>query len=231
MGIELDTQSKIKIHSLKVSGRGCINYQYFLVNNDTRDAIIVDPAWEKNSILREIESLSLNPKGIILTHYHSDHVSLADLFAKRYNIPVYMSDVEQDFYGFKCANLRVARDSESFYIDSLKVYPILTAGHTKGSMSFLVGDNLLTGDTIFIEGCGMMFGKGAEPRDMYESIQFLKKNLDKTVKIYPSHSYGEEPGKEFAYLLKYNIYFHFPDYESFAKFRLRKNQSGWFNFK
>jgi len=231
MNIEVDTCSNIVVYPIKVKRRGCINYNYIVFNQDSKEAIIVDPAWEEKTLNHAIENLQVTVVGVLLTHYHSDHVNLANTFAKKYNIPVFISQIEQEFYGFTCENMRQAIDGQSFSIESITVYPILTAGHTKGSICYLIGENLFTGDTIFIEGCGMMFGEGSDAKDMYNSILYLKQHLPKTVIIYPGHSYGEECGKPFSYLLKYNIYFHFPDYDQFAKFRLRENQSGWFNFK
>ena len=167
---------------------------------------------------------------ILLTHSHFDHVNLADALSKKYDSPVLMSRIEIDFYRFNCNNLLAIEDSTPFSFGHSRVLPILTPGHTKGSLSYLIGENLFSGDTLFCEGCGICQGLGADPDAMFESISFLKHQLPLETRIYPGHSYHEAPGKPFSYLMKNNIYLQLDSREHFVRFRMRHNQKKfrWF---
>ncbi|WP_268964163.1 MBL fold metallo-hydrolase, partial [Paenibacillus sinensis] len=71
---------------------------------------------------------------------------------------------------------------------------ILTPGHTYGSACYLTSDHLFTGDTVFIEGCGLCDTVGGDPEQMFHSIQRIKSAINPMVQIFPGHSYGKNPG-------------------------------------
>ena len=64
-----------------------------------------------------------------------------------------------------------------------------TPGHTPGSQCFVVGDNLVSGDTLFIEGCGRTDLPGADPDEMYTSLQRLA-SLPGRLMLWPGHHYS-----------------------------------------
>jgi hydroxyacylglutathione hydrolase len=106
----------------------------------------------------------------------------------------------------------------------MKIQPIWTPGHTMGCFCYLIEDNLFTGDVLFAEGCGMCPNLPAA-YTMFESLSKLKAIIMPHTRIYPGHSYGQQPGQLFSFLLKDNIYLQFSDKESFSAFRLRKGQN------
>lgn len=222
---------KLEICSLKVKSHSIINYCYLIINPVLNTAVIVDPAWELDTIEQAIQKKKVKLSGILLTHHHFDHVNLADGLASQYQIPVFMSQSEIEYYKFQCTNLKAITHSDRFIVAGIPIKPIFTPGHTYGGISYLIEENLFCGDTLFIEGCGMCFGKGANPHILFDSLQTLKKSISPETCIYPGHSYGEEPGKSFKYLLEHNIYLHFNEQETFVDFRMRENQKGLFNFK
>ncbi|MFC1667954.1 MBL fold metallo-hydrolase [Chlamydiota bacterium] len=223
---------KISVEIIKVSKYIFFkNYSYLVINTESRETVIIDPSWQTEKIDKKIHELNLYPKAILITHSHFDHAGSVDYLTKKYGLNVYMSKDEIDYYGFHCSNLVALKDDEIIPFGTSGIKPILTPGHTKGGMCYLIDGNYFTGDTIFTEGCGICWGDGADPREMYSSIQKIKKNISSETKIFPGHSYGEEPGKPFSYLLKNNIYININSEEEFISFRMRKNQSGLFNFK
>jgi len=203
------------------------NQSYLVHQNEV--GLLIDPAWDFKLIDNFIVDAKIKLLGVMLTHSHYDHTNLADKFASKYGCPVYMSDVEIEHYHFRCKNLRKTHHLSSLDFGELNVLPILTPGHTEGGMCYLINNNLFTGDTFFIEGIGVCDKKGAY--DLFNSVQFVKRNLGLTTKFWPGHSFGKEPGKNLKYLLKNNIYFAFKDRDKFIKFRTRKNQPSIFNFK
>ena len=64
-------------------------------------------------------------------------------------------------------------DDDVVQVGSVPVRLLHTPGHTPGSQCFIVGDNLVSGDTLFLEGCGRTDLPGADPGDMYTSLQRL----------------------------------------------------------
>lgn len=206
------------------------NYCYTIVDQENHSAIFIDPAWEMDKILRDIEQYAVVPKAVLLTHHHMDHVHLAGDFAKTFNIPVYISQDEIDFYGYSCTNLVGLKSYSPFFIDNVYIKPIHTPGHTYGGICYLINDYLFTGDTLFIEGCGVCLGKGSSPEALYQTLQNLKAVIPYETRIYPGHSFGKEPGVTFEELLQLNIYCHFKTEKDFVGFRMRSQQNKTFSF-
>lgn len=221
----------MKIYPIKATLSAFKNYCYLVQDPATKEAFLVDPAWEKEKIEFQINECLAKVKAILLTHHHLDHVNLAEYFARKYEIPVFLSKREKEEYLFKCYNLETLDNSNAKKIGSLTFIPLLTSGHTSGSLCYWIDQLLLTGDTLFSEGCGMCTGQGADPNNMFESLMHLKKIIPPDTRIYPGHSYGVEPGQPFSFMLKYNIYLSFEKREDFIKFRMRPNQQGLFAFK
>jgi hydroxyacylglutathione hydrolase len=205
------------------------SYSYIVFETKNHTALIIDPAWDYLNINKNLSDLYL--QCILLTHHHFDHVSAAEILAINKNVPVFMAKEEIDYYNFRCKNLNAITNDENLSFGEFIIEPILTPGHTKGSMCYQIENDLFTGDTVFIEGCGICNFDGGNPYEMFESIQKLKNKISKDTIIYPGHSYGQSPGKAFGFLLSDNIYFTFDNCQSFVDFRMRKNQKGLFNFK
>lgn len=219
----------IRVYTLRVSNFLIVNYCYVVTFD--KSALLIDPAWELDKIEKTLKEQNVNLIGILLTHHHPDHVNLAPTIAKKYGIPVYMSKIEIDFYHYTCVNLIALEDFASFNFNEVKITPILTPGHTKGGISYLIGNNLFCGDTLFIEGCGICSGPGADAGIMFQSLQFLKRNIPADTLIYPGHSYGHPVGKPFHFLLQNNLYLMINNEDEFIKYRMRPNQKNLFQFK
>jgi glyoxylase-like metal-dependent hydrolase (beta-lactamase superfamily II) len=218
------------VHAIKVCRGMFKNYSYLGIDAASKDSFLVDPAWELDKIEGALSRSGFACRFILLTHSHFDHVDLADELGARLDIPVYMSKVEAEAYQFRCRNLVLLREEDSVPFGAGAISPMLTPGHTKGSTCFLFEDSLFTGDTLFFEGCGMCAGEGADPKELFRSIQRLKASIDPHTRIYPGHSYGKEPGQRFAMLLHYNIYLQFEQEKDFVAYRMRAGQTGWANF-
>lgn len=218
------------IDTLRLRHRNFINYSYIVFNQDTLAAVLVDPAWQPDTITERLTELNASVSAILLSHSHYDHVNLSDRLANVYNAAVLMSKQEIDYYHFKCKNL-IAIDTESeFELNHIVVQPFQTPGHTKGSLCFQVGSNLFTGDTLFSEGCGTCECLGGNPHEMYESIQKIKAVVDPETRIFPGHCYGQAPGMQLDVLKTLNIYLSLEDKERFVSFRMRPYQPALLNF-
>ncbi len=219
------------IFKLKVEFVNIKNFCYIILDKHTREAAIIDPAWEFDKIINQLNQLDAKLTSIFLTHSHYDHTNLAEFLVKRYDASVFMSKNEVDYYGYRSLKLNATCDKEDVYVGKTKVTCMLTPGHTFGSNCYLLEDCMFTGDTVFIEGCGICTGRGASVEQMYSSIQKIKNKVNHNIKIYPGHSYGKMPGYDISHLLKENIYFIIDDKEIFIKYRMRANQRNLFDFK
>lgn len=221
-------KDSLELEIFKVGNSIFKNYCYFIHRN--MKGLLIDPAWEYDRIVSFVKGNSIQLKGILLTHSHIDHVDLAEQIALEYKIPVYMSKEEIDYYQFNCFNLTPVHNMTKMPFDDISVIPILTPGHTKGSVCYLIDDLLFSGDTLFMEGCGECTGLGASATDLFNSLSFLKDVLPSNTKVFPGHSFGELPGKTIDYLLKNNIYFQIDKVEQFVKYRMRRGQKSGFSF-
>lgn len=210
---------------------GFSNWCYIIESLTSSTAVIIDPAWEFHTFHNYLERRNLKVEGVLLTHSHMDHVNLVEKFIHTYNTPVFMSEVEIDYYNYRCKNLRTLQHNQKLLIKEMEFNCYLTPGHTAGSMCYGIDGNLFTGDTVFYEGCGICNTAGGSPGDMFHSIQFIKKYFPDRTRIFPGHVYGVSVGQYLMEVIRDNIYFNIEDIDKFTEFRMRKGQSGWFQFK
>lgn len=219
------------VHPLRVSSLSMINYCYIIVDRESREAAIVDPAWDSRQIVRQIEQMELKLTAILLTHSHIDHVNKVESLVKKYNPTVYMHEDEITYYGYSAPNLTPLKHLEEVRLGSSVIRCLHTPGHTKGGACYLLSDDIFTGDTLFIEGCGICTTKGGDADEMFDSLRLLKELVSPDVAVYPGHRYKMELGQSFSSLKKLNIYLAIDKREQFVTFRMRKRQSNLFKFK
>lgn len=205
-------------------GSFIVNYSYIIIDRASKEAAIVDPAWELGKVTTTLDGLGVRLTQILLTHSHIDHVNLVSPLVELYNPMVFMSAKEIDFYGFRCKNLSPVCHLDSIKLGHTLIECLFTPGHTAGGMCFVLPDSIFTGDTIFIEGCGICNTQGGSPEKMFESIQMVKNMVHPNTLVYPGHSYGKEPGCSLSLLMDENIYFLIEKRGIFVNFRMRKNQ-------
>jgi glyoxylase-like metal-dependent hydrolase (beta-lactamase superfamily II) len=70
---------------------------YILIDDTTRDALIIDPGDEGESLVRYLESMKINLKAVLLTHGHVDHVGAVDAVRDAFSVPVYISEIDMKF--------------------------------------------------------------------------------------------------------------------------------------
>lgn len=202
------------------------NFSYFVGGLKIKRIGIVDPV-NYNHLRAEMEAEMLQPLMILLTHSHRDHVEGVDELVEMYGIPVYMHknargrvDVEETYTIF-------VEDGDLIDIEDFKVEVMHTPGHIDDALCFYVSaensddgvPKLITGDTVFVEGCGRADLQYSNVRDLYESLQRIKALPDNT-KIYPGHDYGPEQVSTIGYEKKHNRFFKAKDFEEFRKLRM-----------
>lgn len=195
------------------------NFMYLLGDPDSRKALVVDPAWDVASLVKIGRDDGYEIVGALITHYHPDHVG-GDLFGtpvegvarllEEAAGPLYVN--KHDAEGLKLvtgvsdSDLRRVDDGDTLNLGALAVRFLHTPGHTPGSQCFLIGDRLVAGDTLFVQGCGRVDLPGGDPDQMYYSLtQKLAKLPPETV-LYPGHHYGPSETSTLAEELRHNAY-------------------------
>ncbi len=187
---------------------------YFLMNKETKELIIVDPADHPERIFAKVDSMGGKPVGILLTHGHFDHICAVPAVKERYQIPIYACSSENQmlqepeinmsaFYGNPVSVKAdvLLKDSEKFVLCDLEIQMLKTPGHTKGSCCYYLRDEnlLFSGDTLFCGSVGRTDFPGGSGREMAESLQRLLENLPEATDVLPGHGEFTTIGYEKRY--------------------------------
>lgn len=213
-------QEHFKIHQYALGPWD--NLMYLLEDTATKECAVIDPAWDVTVIKSEIEKRGLKPTHCLITHNHYDHVNMIEpLQADFPGLPVYMSGIEVDWSDYKNSNLvRTAHGDEITIGKNLVVKVLDTPGHSPGSVSFQVGDSLLTGDAVFIDSCGRADFEGGDPKVLYKTINWIADNLPNETRFYPGHGSLDKGSDTLANQKKSNPYFVFDNYQDFEAKRM-----------
>jgi glyoxylase-like metal-dependent hydrolase (beta-lactamase superfamily II) len=181
------------------------NHVYVIGDRAAGEAVLVDPAYDVAALVASLGHDGLRLSGVLATHYHADHVGgeifgehiegLVDLLEMA-DVPVHVQKDEvpwvTEMTGVPVSSLVAHGDEDVVPVGSVAVRLLHTPGHTPGSQCFVVGDNLVSGDTLFLEGCGRTDLPGADPDAMYTSLQRLA-SLPGRYTLWPGHRYSPAP--------------------------------------
>ena len=202
------------------------NYTYIIGSQETREVAIVDPAWDIQGLLDHLAEKDYKLTAALATHYHPDHVGgsmgghsiegIAELMNLN-PVKVYANKHEAD--GVK--KITEISESDMVRVDSgetlkighIEVEFLHTPGHTPGSQCFRIKNTLVSGDTLFINGCGRVDLPGSNSDDMFASMRKLADLPDDTL-LLPGHNYGHVPNATMAETKQMNPYLRMDDIET-----------------
>lgn len=146
------------------------------------EAIVVDPG-QAEVVLDYLEDHQLRLAAILITHQHEDHTGgVQEIAARHPECVVYGPQETQSLVN------QVLEEGHTFHLLGQTIQVYETGGHTHGHISYLMGDHLFCGDTLFSAGCGRVFTGDYEAQ--YETLQKFKR-LNDEINVYPGHEYTE----------------------------------------
>jgi glyoxylase-like metal-dependent hydrolase (beta-lactamase superfamily II) len=183
-----------------------VNFSYLIGDRTTGEAVMVDPAYDVGGLLELLAADSMRCVGVLASHYHADHVG-GDLMGypiegittllEQVQVPIHVQRAETPWVlrstGIGPEDLVEHDSADTVSVGSVDIELVHTPGHTPGSQCFAVEGRLVSGDTLFLDGCGRTDLPGSDSEQMYESLTTrLARFSDETV-LYPGHRYSPEP--------------------------------------
>ena len=196
------------------------NFVYLIHDHATNRAAVVDPAWEVPEVIALAEKRGVKITDILLTHSHHDHINGIEDVLRVYDAQLHLLKAEAKFWGHyvDLPTLHHGGDAISLGETSIKV--LHTPGHTPGSACYYLDGNVITGDTLFVFGCGRCDLKGGDPEAMFNTLRRLGSDLPKETIIHPGHNYAEAPVSTVEEQLEGNPFMHFHELPDFVHYRM-----------
>ena len=160
-------------------------YSYLLGCEETRRAVLIDPvivSVERD--LAEISRLDLTLAFSIDTHIHADHITAALELKNKVGSKIAAPACDR----LPCADVGI-EEGVPFTLGSIELQPLHTPGHTSGHFAYLLGDRLLSGDALLIEGCGRTDFQNGDADVLYASVTKKLFSLPDDTLLYPAHDY------------------------------------------
>ncbi len=175
---------------IKLTGGILESNGYIIYQNKGGDCYIIDPGHSGPRFVEQIKKNCFNPKGIILTHHHPDHVGGMKAIQEAFDCPTYMH--EMDALVFKKTIDVHLKDGDVFDLEGEELKVISTPGHTKGSICLMSEKSRIcfTGDTIFDTDLGRSDLPGGDEAEMEDSVRNIISKWENDIFIYPGHDQG-----------------------------------------
>ncbi len=198
--------------------RQMVNFSYLIGDRQTGEAVVVDPAYDVGGLFEALEADGMTLVGVLGTHYHADHIGgnmmghqiqgIADLL-ERADVPIHLQEPEVEFVskttGLTRDVLSGHHSGDTVTVGGIEIELIHTPGHTPGSQCFLVRDCLVSGDTLFLDGCGRTDLPGGDPEELYRSLTDRLAKVPDSATLFPGHLYSAEPSQSMGETRALNV--------------------------
>jgi len=204
------------VHQIPTGGDR--NFAYLVGDESTRFAVVIDPSYQPNAVVRTAEEHGLKIVRAFCTHDHHDHTNGNAEFERLTGVcPLLFGDTDPE------TRQRV-EDGAAFPLGDLAVRIIHTPGHTTDSICFHIGDAVFTGDTLFVGKVGGTdLGDGAATE--YDSLHNKLLTLPDETRVFPGHDVGVAPESTIGHERETNPFLLRPDLESFVD--LKRNWAAY----
>lgn len=180
------------------------NNNYVIIDEDSSEAVLIDCSEPTDDIMDYIKEQGATLKYILLTHAHFDHILGVNYYREKFGVPVFLHKDDVPLLGQLSQYVAGAEsvavdkffgDDAEFELGNKKIKVIHTAGHTEGSVCFLIDNILFSGDTLFYGTYGRVDLPFGDEQKMVESLKKLFTLFDDIV-VYPGHGESTTVGKE-----------------------------------
>jgi hydroxyacylglutathione hydrolase len=195
-----------------------VNFVYAFGDRETGEAVLVDPAYRPGELIDLVERDGMRVSGVFATHYHPDHVGgdlggraqiagIVDLL-ERIDVPIHVQADEVEWVTKRTGvgeDSLVAHDpGDVVTVGGFDVSLIHTPGHTPGSQCLLVEGRLISGDTLFLDGCGRTDLPGSDPQEMYRTLTQRLSDVSNDTVLFPGHLYSADPSAPMGDVRQHN---------------------------
>lgn len=197
------------------------NLVYIIHDHATNRAAIVDPAWDVARIVARAEEKQIKITDIFLTHFHDDHINGVDDLIEQTDAQVHLLKDEAKYIsGNFLSSAKLYYGGDKVMLGETEIEILHTPGHSPGSACFHIGGELITGDTLFIFGCGHCRLEGANPNELFDTLSKLKTAMPKQTVIHPGHNYAEKLTSTIEEQVEGNPFLHFDKVDAFVQYRM-----------
>ncbi len=209
------------IHALELGPME--NFVYLVQDHATNTAAVVDPAWEVSRITELADQRGARITDVLLTHSHNDHVNGVGEILEHSDARLHLLRSEAEFWNRELERPQLHDGGDHIRLGETEIEILHTPGHTPGSACYRMGNDLITGDTLFVFGCGRCDLSGGDPEEMYATLKRLKENLPREIVIHPGHNYAEQPTSTLQEQAEGNPFMLFRDVDAFVRYRMHEH--------
>ena len=170
------------VHQLQVGNMQ--NFTYIVEDEDTGEAIVIDPSWELAELELAIKQNDLKIRYIINTHHHFDHTLGNEAMAESTRAPIVQHELSELQHDIS------VKDGDLIEFGNSKLEVVHTPGHSEDSMCLIGDGKIFSGDTLFVGSCGRVDLPGGSAKELYHSLFDTLYSLDDDLVVYPGHNYG-----------------------------------------
>jgi hydroxyacylglutathione hydrolase len=209
------------IHSLELGPME--NFVYLIHDLSSNRAAVVDPAWDVPELVKLAKKQGVEITDVLLTHSHYDHINGLNELLQTYDAEIHLLKSEAQFWNHDLDKPTIHYGGDRLEIGKTSIDILHTPGHTPGSACYHLDGNLITGDTLFLFGCGRCDLSGGNPEQMYHSLKKLGSELNSETIIHPGHNYAHKSSSTMAEQLEGNPFMQINDLDKFIEYRMHQH--------
>ena len=196
------------------------NFVYLITDLATRQAAVVDPAWDVPQVIQYADQQDIKITNVLLTHSHHDHINGVEEVLNRFDSQLHLLKEEAEFWQADLDKPTIHHGGDIISIGESPIQVLHTPGHTPGSACYLLDGDVITGDTLFVFGCGRCDLQGGDPEVMFHTLKKMGAELASNTVIHPGHNYAEKTVSTVDEQLTGNPFMHFDECSDFVEYRM-----------